>query len=206
MAILTLELGKEEDLGLIKEIAAVIKNGGIAVIPTDTIYAIVASASNKAAVERVYKLRKRTSSKPMILMVSSKQQIIDMGIKLNERAREIMGKLWPAPLSIVVDAPDQNLNYLHRGKKTLAFRMPDNEFLKKVLEVTGPIVAPSANLEGEKPALDIEDAKKYFKDTVPLYVDAGVLQSKPSTVAKLEDSKLKVLREGAAKIPKEFLK
>lgn len=206
MAILTLELGKEEDLSLIKEIAGVIKNGGIAVLPTDTIYSIAGSAAHKPAVERIYKLRKRTGTKPMILLVSSKQQILDLGIKLSARALEIMDKLWPNPLSIVVEAPSRSLYYLHRGKKTLAFRLPDNEFLQKILKITGPLVAPSANFEGEKPAVDIQEAKKYFKDSVPLYVDAGVLNSKPSTVVQLQETKLTILREGAAKIPKEYLK
>ena len=82
MAILTLELGKKEDLNLIKEIAGVIKNGGIAVLPTDTIYGIVGLAENKSVVERIYKLRKRTSSKPMIILVSSVDQIINLGVKI----------------------------------------------------------------------------------------------------------------------------
>jgi len=84
--------------------------------------------------------------------------------------------------------------------------MPSNEFLLQLLKITGPLVAPSANFEGEKPAVNISGAKKYFKDSVAFYIDAGDLKSKPSTVAKLENNKLKILREGAYKIPAEFLK
>ena len=88
----------------------------------------------------------------------------------------------------------------------MAFRVPNNEFLLKLLKIIGPLVAPSANFEGEDPAKNIVAAKKYFNDSVAFYIDAGELKSKPSTVVKLEKEKLTILREGAAKIPKEFLK
>ena len=206
MAILTLELGKKEDLNLIKEIAGVIKNGGIAVLPTDTIYGIVGLAENKSVVERIYKLRKRTSSKPMIILVSSVDQIINLGVKITLKQKAIFKKLWPNPTSIVIDCPFKRLHYLHRGKNSLAFRIPDNEFLLNLLKLTGPVVAPSANFEGGKPAKNIDEAKQYFKDSVPLYVDTGELNSPPSTVVKLEKTKLILLRQGATDIPKSLLK
>lgn len=206
MAILTLELGKKEDLNLIKEVAGVIKNGGIAVLPTDTIYGIVGLASDKTAVERIYKLRRRTSSKPMIILASSVEQIAELGVKVTLKQKAIFKKLWPNPVSIVIDCPSQKLHYLHRGKKSLAFRIPNNEFLLNLLKITGPIVAPSANFEGGSPAKNIDQAKKYFTDSVPLYVDTGQLDYPPSTVVKLEKNKLILLRQGATSIPKTLLK
>lgn len=179
--------------------------GEIAVIPTDTIYGIVGSALNQRTVEKIYKLRKRTSTKPMIILVDSKEQILDLGVKLTDPQFNMLFSIWPNPISIVVDAPITELQYLHRGKKTLAFRNPKNEYLSNLLKITGPLVAPSANFEGEEPALNINDAKKYFEDSVLFYIDGGELKSKPSTIAKLEGDKLILLREGAIKIPKEFL-
>jgi L-threonylcarbamoyladenylate synthase len=190
----------------LKSLGEQIKNGAVAVIPTDTIYGIVSTAFHHSPVEKVYKLRKRTSSKPMIILIESEKQIKDLGVDLSEEELEMLSKLWPAPLSVVVDADIKKLNYLHRGKKSLAFRKPDNEFLLKLLKISGPIVAPSANFEGEDPALNITDAKRYFSDSIAFYIDGGVLKSKPSTVAQLKDGKLIVLREGAAKIPAKFLK
>lgn len=183
-----------------------IKNGEIAVIPTDTIYGIVGSALNQKTVERIYKLRRRNSLKPMIILIESKKQILDLGVNLSDAQFNMLFSLWPNPLSIVVEVKSKDLSYLHRGMNSLAFRMPDNQFLLKLLKITGPIVAPSANFEGEPPALSVEDAVKYFQDKVSFYIDGGELKSKPSTVAKLDGGKLKVLRDGAAKIPKQFLK
>lgn len=194
----------EIDEKQIKNLGEKIRNGEVAVIPTDTIYGIVGSALLPKTVEKIYKLRKRSSSKPMILLIASESQISDLGIKLSADQLKTLVSLWPNPLSIVVDIKSQKLAYLHRGLNSLAFRMPDNEFLLKLLKVSGPIVAPSANFEGEAPALNVRDAENYFKDNAAFYIDGGELKSKPSTVAKLEGEKLKVLREGAAKIPKHF--
>ena len=196
----------EIDAEKLKEIGSQIKDGAIAVIPTDTIYAIAGSALNSKTVEKIYRLRKRTSSKPMIILIESEKQISDLGVNLGIEHIKRLFKLWPNPISIVVDALSQKLHYLHRGKKSLAFRMPNNEFLLKLLRVTGPLVVPSANFEGDEPAKNINEAQKYFNDSVAFYLDAGELKSKPSTVVKLEKDKLKILREGAVKIPAEFLK
>lgn len=196
----------EINSGKLQEIGSQIKDGAVAIIPTDTIYAIAGSALNSKTVEKIYRLRKRTSSKPMIILIESEKQISDLGIDLSPEQIKILFKLWPNPISIVVDAPGQKLHYLHRGKKSLAFRMPNNEFLLRLLKITGPLVVPSANFEGEAPAKDITAAKEYFSDSVSFYIDAGELKTKPSTIVKLEKSKLKILREGAVKIPAEFLK
>jgi len=187
------------------KIGSEIKSGKVAIIPTDTIYAISGSALLPKTVERIYNLRRRTSSKPMIILIESEKQISDLGLNLSTEQIKLLFKLWPNPLSVVVDVVSKKLHYLHRGKNSLAFRMPNNEFLLKLLKITGPLVAPSANFEGEDPAINIDAAKKYFKDSVSIYIDAGELKSKPSTVAKLERSKLKILREGAFKIPKEYV-
>lgn len=183
-----------------------LKSGAVAVIPTDTIYGIVGSAKIPSVVEKIYRLRKRASTKPMIILTSSIKQILGLGVKITLKQKEVLGKLWPNQISVVVYCDSKNLQYLHRGKNSLALRIPDNEFLINLLEITGPIVAPSANFEGEKPAKNIGEAKKYFKDSVSFYIDAGELDSPPSTVIKLKKLKLTILREGAVKIPKEFLK
>lgn len=195
------------------EIGLQIKEGAVAVIPTDTIYGIVGPALNPKTVEKIFKLRKRASSKPMIILIGSLDQILDLGVKINLKQKAILKKIWPGAVSIVMNCKPKGLHYLHRGKKSLAFRLPNNEFLLNLLKITGPLVSPSANFEGEFPALNISSAKKYFKDSVSFYIDAGDLDSKPSTVAKLEkderspySSKLTILREGAAKIPAQFLK
>lgn len=174
---------------IIKEIGEDIKKGLIGVIPTDTIYGIVCSAMNKKSVERLYKIRKRNLAKPMIILISSIKDLSFFDIKIEKK---ITDKYWPGKVSIIV--PVKKFEYLHRGKNSLAFRLPDNKDLIKVLKISGPIVAPSANIEGREPAQTIEDAYNYFKDNIDFYVDCGKLKSKPSKIISLMNNKIEIIR------------
>lgn len=182
------------------ELINLLKNGGVAVIPTDTIYGIVGSALNPQTVEEIYRLRKRAKDKPMIILISSLKDLKFFDIKLNDAQRNFLQKNWPNPLSVVLPVKAEKFKYLHRGTNSLAFRMPKNENLLKILKEVGPLVAPSANFEGEKPAENISEAKKYFGDIVVIYLDGGQISSEPSTLITWEDNSIKILRQGSFKI------
>ncbi len=177
-----------------------LKKGKIAVIPTDTIYGIVGSAFNKNTVEKIYKLRKRNSTKPFIILISHLNDLNHFNITIPEESKKLLQKIWPNPVSVVLPCSDDKFEYLHRGGKTLAFRMPKNKELLELLKRVGPLVAPSANFEGEKPAETIEEAKKYFGDQVDFYLDGGKLDSEPSTLVEIKEGKINVIRQGAFKI------
>ncbi len=172
-----------------KEIGEDIKKGSIGVIPTDTIYGIVCSAMNKKSVEKLYKIRKRNLKKPMIILISSAKDLDLFDIKIDKK---IINKYWPGKVSIIV--PVKKFEYLHRGKDSLAFRLPDNKALIKLLKISGPIVAPSANIEGKKPSETIEQAIEYFQDKIDFYVDCGKLKSKPSKIISLMNNRIEVIR------------
>lgn len=183
-------------------IVSILKSGGVGILPTDTLYGLVASAFDEKAAERIYELRKRTPDKPMIILISSLEDLKTFGIELSFSQFETVEKIWPGKVSIVFACNSEKYSYLHRGKNTLAFRLPREEWLRELLRQAGPLVAPSANFEGEAPARTISEAKKYFAEDVDFYVDFGKLDSEPSTIVKFENGELKVLREGATKFPK----
>ncbi|MFA5715239.1 MAG: L-threonylcarbamoyladenylate synthase [Candidatus Paceibacterota bacterium] len=174
----------------IKLLGKEIKNGKIAVIPTDTIYGIVCSAFNKKSVERLYEIRKRNLKKPMIILISSIKDLSLFSVKIDKK---ITNKYWPGKVSIIVSV--ERFDYLHRGKKSLAFRLPKNRSLIEFLKVSGPLVAPSANIEGGKPAKTIEEAKKYFTDKIDFYLDRGTLKGEPSKIISLEKGEVEVVRK-----------
>ncbi len=186
------------------DIVNILKNGGVGIIPTDTIYGIVGSALNKKAVEKIYQLRKRSLDKPFIILIFSINDLKKFDIKLTQKQEEFLQKIWPNPISVVLSCPNKRFTYLHRAKFSLAFRMPKDKNLLKILKETGPLVAPSANFEGEKPAENILEAKQYFKDQVSFYVDKGEIKSKPSTLLSINgQGTLTVLREGSWKIEED---
>lgn len=182
------------------QLTACLNDGGVIVLPTDTIYGVVAKTANQQAVERIYKLRGRAPEKPCIILVAGAWQIWDSSLWTNMH-KKLADKYWPGPLSLVAPTTEKTPAYLHRGTHTLAYRVPDKPELLKLLTVTGPLIAPSANLEGEPVAITLDEAEKYFGDKVDGYVDAGSLANHaPSTVATIEDGKVIVLRQGAQRI------
>ncbi|OGE38521.1 threonylcarbamoyl-AMP synthase [Candidatus Daviesbacteria bacterium RIFCSPLOWO2_01_FULL_39_12] len=180
---------------------SILKNGGVVVMPTDTIYGIVGSALNLEVVEKIYKLRKRILDKPMIILVGSIKDLGKFGIKLTQQQMDFLQNHWPNPLSVVLPINDEKFKYLHRGKNSLAFRMPKDEKLLDLLKQVGSLVAPSANFEGEKPSETIDEAKRYFRDNVTFYIDGGIIKQKPSTLIELaKDGSFKLLRQGDYKL------
>ncbi|MFH0969709.1 MAG: L-threonylcarbamoyladenylate synthase [Patescibacteria group bacterium] len=184
----------------IKKIANILLNDGIGVLPTDTLYGLVGRAFSRKAFDRIFELKKRNPKNPFIILISSIKDLDLFDIKVNENAKKMLEKYWPGKVSIILPCDNEKFSYLHMGTKTLAFRTPDKKDLLKILEKTGPLLAPSVNHPGEKEALTIEEAKKYFGSSVDFYVDEGKLESLPSTLIKIENGKIVVLREGAVEI------
>lgn len=184
-----------------KDIAKLLLNGKIGVIPTDTIYGIVGSALNEKTVEEIYKLRKRVKNKPLIILISSLDDLKKFDIDLTKKQKDFLKKIWPNPISVVLPCISGKFKYLHKGTNSLAFRVPKDEKLLDLLKQTGPLVAPSANFEGEKPTENIEEAKQYFSDRIAFYVDGGLIKSDPSTLIELrKDGLYKILRQGQFKV------
>lgn len=173
-----------------------LKNG-VGILPTDTLYGLVGRALSREAFEKVFKLKKRNSESPFIILVGSIGELDLFDIKIDENIEKMLKKYWPGKISIILPCSSQKMEYLHMGTKNLAFRMPDKNKLLELLKKTGPLVAPSVNHPGEKPATTIEEAKAYFGDKVDFYINEGKLESLPSTLIKIKDGKTEVLRKGA---------
>lgn len=185
--------------------AIAIKKGSIVVIPTDTIYGIVVSAFNKKAVERLYRIRVRNPKKPCIILCASVNDFSKLGVVLDVFDKKVLSEIWPNPVSVILPCRKKSMTYLHRGTNALAVRIPKSKKLLGFLKKTGPIIAPSANLENSLPANSVVEAKKYFGDKVDVYV-RGRISKKPSTLVSLVDGKLKVIREGAFRVSSKIQK
>ncbi len=172
-----------------------LKDGGVGILPTDTLYGIMGSALLPEAVERIYELKRRDREKPLIVLVADIEDIERFGVVLSRELRGQLGQYWPGPYSLILPTVDDEFAYLHRGGGTIAFRLPDKDDLRELLRDVGPLVAPSANIEGKPPARTVEGARRYFGDDVDFYVDGGELSGKPSSILELDGEKIKVIRE-----------
>jgi len=173
------------------EIARILNEGGIGVVRTDTIYGIVAKADNEAAVDRVFSVKRRTPTKPPISLISSMSQLFDT---YEQPVLDRLKELWPGKNTVILPsttAPE----WLMRGTNSVSYRLPNSPALLGLIEKTGPLVAPSANPEGEEPATSIAMAKEYFGDEVDFYVDGGrVGDNTPSRLYRLLPEGLERLR------------
>lgn len=173
------------------EIIQILQSGGVGVLKTDTLYGIVASIRHESAVERVYALRQRDMLKPCIILAADTSQLSEVKDKA---LREFMQSQWPGPVSIVMPAPGAP-DYLTRGGESLAIRIPADEELRELLEQTGPLIAPSANVQGQEPARNIHEAQEYFGEKVDFYINSGEVEDvAPSQLWTHEQERMKRLR------------
>ena len=172
-----------------------LEKGEPAVILTDTLYGILANALDKNVVEYVYSLKGRKKDKPFIILIPSVKYLNLFGIKPNSLEIDLLNKKG---ITVILNIDNEQFSYLHRGKRSLAFRIPEKENLLKLLNsLKLPLIAPSCNPEGKKPAMGIKEAIDYFDTKIPVYIDEGVCKNIfPSTIVKIEDGKIKILREG----------
>ncbi len=176
-------------------VSVLMRPGAIAVIPTDTVYGVVARAADPQAVARLYALKHR-DHKPGTIIAASIDQLVELGIP--RRYLTAVQQFWPGPVS--VETP-HDIDYLHQGTGRQALRIPDDPALVALLQQTGPLQTSSANLPGEAPATTVAEAKAYFGDAVDLYVDGGDLSGRlPSTIIHIVDDAIEVIRQGAIHI------
>lgn len=174
------------------------KPGAVGVIPTDTVYGIVARATDQVAVKRLYELKKR-SHKPGTIIAASLEQLELLGLK--HRYLKAVEQFWPGAVSVIIPMSDPSLNYLHQGKFSLAVRIPKLPELQALLMDTGPLLSTSANQPGEPTAVTIDQAKDYFGDQVDFYEDGGDLSDRQaSTLIQVVDDAVVVLRQGSVRV------
>lgn len=179
------------------EIVRLLESGSVGVIPGDTVYGVMALASDEKAADKVYKVKLR-ENKPGTLIAADVEQLVELGLK--HRYLKPVERYWPGAVSVIIPCGPE-LSYLHQGMNGLAVRIPDDEPLLKVLRETGPLITSSANLTGQPTATTLQQAIEYFGDTVDFYVDGGDLSDRlPSTILRIVDDEIEVIRQGAVTI------
>lgn len=177
----------------VEESIQLLQQGLIGVMPTDTVYGVVASATQPEAVARFYALKQR-EQKPGTLIAANTDQLVSLGVSLSEIVR--VEHYWPNPLSAVLTV--QGNEYLHQGVGSLAMRVVADTTIRALLERTGPLITSSANQPGQPPATTVDEAVAYFGDMVDFYVDGGLISDVlPSTIIRPTADGVEILRQGS---------
>jgi tRNA threonylcarbamoyl adenosine modification protein (Sua5/YciO/YrdC/YwlC family) len=163
-------------------IADILLRGGVALLPTDTIYGLHAVAANEAAVARIAALKGRGDDKPFVVIAADAAQLRAIGAEI----AETLESLWPAPLTAIV----------RRGAGTIAARVPDLAWLRDLLARTGPLVSTSVNRSGDPPLSSIDEVAKELAAGIDAALDAGRREGKPSTIVDFTGAEPRIIREG----------
>ncbi len=177
------------------KVANALEKGKIVCFPTDTIYGLLAKANNSDAIEKLYSIR-RPSNRPFLMLIDSLYWLKDLGVIYSPIHERLMNMF---NATFIFYKKNTFPLYLTRGRKSLAVRIPpfDSHVYELLEYLNAPVVAPSANPEGQEPATRIKEAMDYFGNSVDLYVDGGVRKGKPSTIVRaLYPKGLRLIREG----------
>ena len=172
----------EPSADMLDEIADVLRAGGVALLPTDTIYGLHAVAVDEHAVARIRSMKERGDEKPFVVIASSVEQLEKLGATIPDALREI----WPAPLTAIFAAHE----------RTIAARIPDLAWLQALLNRTGPLVSTSANRGGEPPITTPEMLAADLLDQLDALLDAGLREGQPSTIVDFTGDEPRLVREG----------
>lgn len=194
-----LKLEENEDLEKIKEPAKIIKNGGIVVFPTETVYGIGVNGLDKQAIEKLYKIKKRPIDKPISLLVSDMQMIEYLAKDISDIEYRIMRAFFPGPLTIILKKKEIIPDILTANKDTVGIRMPSDKIAQKLIEyVKSPIATTSANISGNLSGTEIKDIINDFGQNVDYYIDSGKSKiGTGSTIVEVINGIPCILRKGS---------
>ncbi len=188
------------------EAAKCLKDGGLVVLPTETVYGLGADSSNGDAIDKIYKAKGRPSDNPLIIHIANREDVKNIAREIPEDAEKLMDKFWPGPLTIILKKKSNIIDKVTAGLDTVAIRMPSHPKARKLIELSGVYVAaPSANLSGSPSPTSLKHAVDDMMGRVDYIVDGDDSQiGLESTIVDLSGDTPELLRPGAITI--EMLK
>ena len=173
-----------------------IKDGGIVIFPTDTVYGIGCDPYNKSAVEKIYKIKNREKGKLFPILGFSKNELSKIA-RFDEKANKVIEKFWPGQLTLVLPLIDKKLKTSMNLEGKIAVRVPNNNCVLAVLEQCKLIIGTSANMSGLNSFSDPNDCEKNMSN-YDVFLDGGKISSEgESTIVEINQKGIVILRKGS---------
>ena len=201
-----LDLKNTTDYSKLKVVGEIIRNGGLVLFPTETVYGLGANGLDENAVKKIYKAKGREQDNPLILHVSDFNMVQKIAKNISDIEYTLMKTFWPGPFTIILDRKEIVPDIVTAGLDTVGVRMPSGLIAKELISYAGiPIAAPSANVSGRPSGTNITDIFEELSDKVDYIVDGGECEvGLESTVVRVVDGIPNILRPG--KISPEDIK
>lgn len=193
-----LNMKNGNDYSKLDEASEVIKNGGLVLFPTETVYGIGANALNDEAVKKIFLAKGRAQDNPLILHISNFDMLNDIAENISEQEYKLMDAFWPGPFTIILNKKKGIAKEATCNGDTVGVRMPSNRVAYELIKrAEVPIAAPSANISGRPSGTKIEDIYNELHDKVDYIIDGGECDiGLESTVVRVVNNKVDILRPG----------
>lgn len=187
----------DPDPSVLFDAAALIRKGGVVAIPTDTFYGLAADPFDPKAVFRLFEIKGRESSKPILLLISGLKMLPSLVEEVSPLAEKVIGRFWPGPLTLIFKASKRLPDRLTGGTGTVGVRFPNAALPIRLIDQVGfPITATSANRSGAPSPASAQEVERALGDFLDCILDGGRCSTLPSTVLDVTTSKPNLLREG----------
>lgn len=181
----------------IERLVEVINNGNIAVVPTDTVYGIIGDATNIDVIHKVYEVKKRDYSKPLILMVSSIDMLEKYVLEVNDIEKKLIDRYWPGKLTILFKKNNNIDDLITSGSNLVGIRYPDNKGLNELMDkLNKPLISTSCNISSKEVITSIDMLEEDISKHVSYVYDGGILSDTSSTIVRVNDGKIEIIRDG----------
>ncbi len=189
----------EEDL---ERIVDILNHDGIIIFPTDTVYGLACNCFSERAINKIFEIKQRAKYKPINVLTNSVEKMYQVINNINPIEKRIMAKYFPGAVTIIFDKNEKTPDILTAGLDTIGVRIPNNKIALTILSrIDYPLATTSANISGEDDGIQVKDFITTFDGKVDAIIDGGASPlKKASTIVRVEDNKVKILREGTIKI------
>lgn len=194
---------RDPDVKALREAAETLRAGGLVAFPTETFYGLGANALDANALGRVYRVKTRPETKPLLVLVDSPRMVETLAREIPTGAWKLMARYWPGPLTLVFEAVRGLPEALTGGTGTIGVRMPSHPVAFGLVRAAGfPVTAPSANVSGGEPPTTAAAVRRVFSGKVELILDGGPTGGGlPTTILDVRVTPPRLVRRGALELP-----
>ena len=182
-----------------KHIRNTLKSGGVIAFPTDTYYGLGIDPYNEKAIRRIFEIKSRAYNKPLMVLISTEDQVNQLTKNRSQEAERLIQKFWPAPLTLIFNATPKLPSSLTPNTKKIAVRLPKKKWTRYLIQTAGcALTATSANKSGGENTRTASEVLQVFGNDIDLIIDAGSAPGgKVSTLLYTTISPPAILRQGA---------
>lgn len=180
----------------LERIKLALENHGVIAFPTETVMGLGVFYDDFEAYTRLNVVKNRPEDKPYTMMLGDVKYIAEYAY-IDEKAEKIINKFMPGSITLLLKAKETVPTYVTHNTGVIGIRVPSLNYICEMLSyVKKPLLVPSANKSGEKPAINSEEVKKIFKNELNYIVEGSAPGGLPSTLVDLTEDRIKILREG----------